>query len=222
MCNKLKGTLDDNCFIRRIGHILSYNNAVDTDMSFPELFGNHIASNYLTFTRIADKRQFTFELSPKQFDEITAENCYICGKQNTEIHKNGIDRFNNDIGYIVENCRPCCTECNFMKGIYSYDIFIEKIQAIYNKHKELFKIDTVSHTNICDKYLPEIFIQKRQKRVLKEKPTETKTKEQIKEEARLRKKKQRDELKEKLGHAKYKEIRANEMDAYRQNKDNNA
>jgi hypothetical protein len=82
----------------------------------------------------------------------------------------------------------------------------------------LFKPDTVLDTNICDTYVPEIFIQKKQKRVLKEKPTETKTKEQIKEESRLRKKKQRDELKEQLGHAKYKEIRANEMNTYRQNK----
>jgi len=207
MCNKLKGTLDDNCFIKRIGHILSHNNGVDTDISFPELFGNHIAGNYCTFNRIADERQMTFELSPEQFHEITAENCYICGKQNTEIHKNGIDRFNNAIGYIVENCKPCCTECNFMKGIYGYDIFIEKILLIYNKHIELFKENTVM-IDISNNYIPEIFIQKHKKRAAKEKPTETKTKDQIKEEARLRKKKQRDEVKEKLGHEKYKEIRA--------------
>ena len=100
MCNKLKGTLDDGCFIRRIGHILSYNNVVDTDMSFPELFGNHIAGKYTTFHRIAIERHLLFELSSEQFNKITAENCYICGKQNTEIHKNGIDRFDNNIGYI--------------------------------------------------------------------------------------------------------------------------
>jgi hypothetical protein len=217
ICNKLKGTLDDNCFIRRIGHILSYNNAVDMDMSFPELFGNHIAGKYKKFIKNADERQLTFELSQEQFDEITAENCYICGKQNTEIHKNGIDRFNNAIGYILENCLPCCTECNFMKGIYSYGVFIDKLQAIYNKHKELFR-NTNVNTSTTNLYIPEICVQKIKKRAVKEKPTETKTKQQIKEEARLRKKKQRDELKEKLGHAKYKEIRANEMKAYRQNK----
>ena len=98
-----------------------------------------------------------------------------------------------------------------MKGIYSYDIFIEKLQLIYNKHQALFQ-----NTSVLDTYVPELFIQKRQKRVVKEKPTETKTKEQIKEEARLHKKKQWDELKEKLGYAKYKEIRANEMNDYRQ------
>jgi hypothetical protein len=217
MCNKLKGTLDDICFIKRIGHILSYNRAIDAQISFHELFGNHIAGDYKKFIKNANDREIQFELSLEQFENVTKENCYICGKQNNEIQRNGIDRFNNDIGYIIENCRPCCTECNFMKGIYSYDIFMEKLQLIYNKHKDLFH-DINVNTAAINVYIPEICVQKIKKRVVKENPTETKTKEQIKEEARLRKKKQRDELKEKLGHAKYKEIRANEMNAYRKNK----
>jgi hypothetical protein len=181
------------------------------------LFGNHIAGDYKKFIKNANDREIQFELSLEQFENVTKENCYICGKQNNEIQRNGIDRFNNDIGYIIENCRPCCTECNFMKGIYSYDIFMEKLQLIYNKHKDLFH-DINVNTAAINVYIPEICVQKIKKRVVKENPTETKTKEQIKEEARLRKKKQRDELKEKLGHAKYKEIRANEMNAYRKNK----
>lgn len=216
MCNKLKGTLDDLCFIRRIGHILSYNKRVDEKITFTELFGNHIASNYNIFNKIAVERQLQFELSLEHFQLITSENCYICGKQNTEMHKNGIDRFNNEIGYVIENCKSCCTECNFMKGIYNYDLFMEKIQLIYNKNKALICRNVITNSNIS--YIPEIFIQKRQKRVIKEKPSEVKTAEQIKEEARLRKKKQRDELKEKVGHAKYKEMRSEEMKTYRQNK----
>ena len=43
---------------------------------------------------------------------------------------------------------------------------------------------------------------------MKEKPSDTKTLHQITEESRLRKKNKRDDLKEKIGHAKYKEMRA--------------
>jgi hypothetical protein len=227
MCNKLKGTLDDICFIKRIGHILSYIKVIDINVSFPELFGNHIAGKYKKFMRIARERQLVFELSSEQFDEITAENCYICGKQNTEIHKNGIDRFDNNIGYIIENCRPCCTECNFMKGIYNYIDFMEKLQFIYNKHfakysghplgvegirgnsreRSSSEFQIFQHNTISDNYMPEIFIQKHQKRRTKEIPSITKTAEQIKEEVRQSNQKQRDEIKERLGHIKYKEIR---------------
>ena len=200
MCNKLKGTLDDRCFIRRIGHILSYNKVVNMDILFPELFGDHIAGNYTTFNRSAIERHLVFELSLEQFENITRENCYICGKQNTEIHHNGIDRFNNNIGYLIENCRPCCTECNFMKGIYSYDIFMEKIQLIYNNHTVIF----YNNSSPENGYIPEIRIQRIKKRIVKEKPSDTKTLYQITEESRLCKKNKRDDLKEKLGHAKYK------------------
>ena len=203
MCNKLKGTLDDICFIKRVGHIMSYNNLTDTDLSFPELFGSHISGNYCNFNRIAKERLLSFELSIEQFEYVTKQNCYICGKENTEIHKNGIDRLDNDIGYILENCRPCCTECNFMKGIYSYDVFIEKLKLIYNKH-----LQTIQYTTISSDYVPEIYIQKHQNRKIKENPSITKTTEQIKEEIRQCKQKQRDEIKERLCHSKYKELRA--------------
>ena len=75
---------------------------------------------------------------------------------------------------------------------------------IYNNHIAIF----YNNSYIENGYVPEIYIQKWKRRIIKEKPSDTKTAEQIKEESRLRKKKQRDELKEKLGHAKYKEIRS--------------
>jgi hypothetical protein len=90
-----------------------------------------------------------------------------------------------------------------MKGIYSYDIFIEKLKLIYNKH-----FQTIQYTTISSDYVPEIYIQKHQKRKTKEKPSITKTTEQIKEEIRQCKQKQRDEIKERLCHSKYKELRA--------------
>lgn len=88
-----------------------------------------------------------------------------------------------------------------MKGLYSYNIFIEKLLLIYSTHYQ-----TVQHITISNNYIPEIHIQKHQNRRIKEKPSITKTVKQIKEEVRQRKQNQRNEIKERLDHAKYKEI----------------
>lgn len=42
----------------------------------------------------------------------------------------GIDRVDNSVGYTIENCVPCCTSCNFMKGKMTKDDFIEKVSQI--------------------------------------------------------------------------------------------
>ena len=36
---------------------------------------------------------------------------------------NGIDRFDNTIGYELHNCVPCCGFCNFAKGKHTYQEF---------------------------------------------------------------------------------------------------
>ncbi len=52
-------------------------------------------------------------------------------KNNKLIHRNGIDRFDNTIGYIKDNCRSCCSLCNYLKRDSSYEKFINKIKRIY-------------------------------------------------------------------------------------------
>jgi len=39
---------------------------------------------------------------------------------------------NNNIGYIYENCKPCCEMCNFMKRNYSLKEFLELLKTIKN------------------------------------------------------------------------------------------
>jgi hypothetical protein len=51
-------------------------------------------------------------------EEKTKESCYLCGKEENETHKNGIDRFDNTKGYTEENIRSCCVSCNYMKKDY--------------------------------------------------------------------------------------------------------
>ena len=48
----------------------------------------------------------------------------------------GIDRIDSSIGYVVENCVPCCTLCNRMKSNLSGREFIAHVDRIASKFYE--------------------------------------------------------------------------------------
>lgn len=47
---------------------------------------------------------------------------------------NGIDRKNNDLGYVASNCVPCCVICNRGKNNMSYNDFVSYISRIKNSN----------------------------------------------------------------------------------------
>jgi hypothetical protein len=75
-----------------------------------------------------------FELDFDTFVSICAGDCHYCGsKASNRRHRgrangaffyNGIDRKDNLIGYIPENCVPCCKVCNRAKREMGYLDFI--------------------------------------------------------------------------------------------------
>ena len=134
MCNFIKGSLDEITFYRRVEHILTYNGLIEGGELFPNAFANHLSSGYSNCRSRAIKKQFEFELTEEQFHTLKKNECYLCGKKKDEHHINGIDRFDNNIGYVLENCRTCCGECNYMKRDYDYDSFMEKLKLIYQKY----------------------------------------------------------------------------------------
>ena len=103
----------------------------------------------------AKKRGIKFRLTFVQLKELISQNCHYC--DNAPVHKpvrtvknknislegrgivaNGIDRKNNKIGYIINNCVPCCPDCNFMKQDMDIGQFLNKIIQIYgNLPKEI-------------------------------------------------------------------------------------
>ena len=54
------------------------------------------------------------------------------GLEHTVYHAkvNGIDRVNNNIGYILNNCVACCKYCNIAKGVRTITEFLEHVQSI--------------------------------------------------------------------------------------------
>jgi hypothetical protein len=134
MCNYLKRVLDKDIFIKKIEHILSYQKIINGNY-YPHYFVDHNNVFYKSYKNNANDKSLEFVISEEEFYEITKSNCYICGKTNSDKHKNGIDRFDNKLGYTIENSKSCCGDCNIMKRIYSFEELLEKFALIYEKHK---------------------------------------------------------------------------------------
>jgi len=100
------------------------------------------AFNYLLcrYRSAATRRGYSWELDRKQFKKLTSSNCYYCGRPPEQVISrndyygdyvyNGVDRKDNDIGYLPENVVPCCGDCNRFKGVMHHDRFTEMVTQI--------------------------------------------------------------------------------------------
>jgi len=263
MCNVMKGTLTANVFLKRIEHILTHQGYINGNL-YPEYFANHIASTFNQYKTRAEEKNLDFEISEDDYYYIIMEKCYICGKKSETEHINGIDRINNDKGYILDNVEACCAQCNYMKNKFTLQDFFDKLRKIKKYKLKEFEIvnSKFKYQNIIDqrqhynkiKMLQSTeelkLIYKEKQRIkkqnyrngiknknndvilnndiilnndnddmnIKTKHLNKKTPEQLKEEARIRKQKQRDKLKEKYGDEEYKKKRALELAEYRKKK----
>jgi hypothetical protein len=92
------------------------------------------------------ERNLTFNISYEFFLQITKENCYLCGKEPSQVRKkqakintvvkdyiyNGIDRLESHTGYENNNVKACCKKCNMMKKDLSLLEFLNHINTIIN------------------------------------------------------------------------------------------
>lgn len=98
---------------------------------------------YGNYKRGAEQRYLDFDLSIEEFQEIINKNCYYCDSEPMQFLKkeqarhgivyNGIDRKDNEIGYILENCVPCCKFCNFAKRGDTLENFQAWLERVRNK-----------------------------------------------------------------------------------------
>lgn len=96
---------------------------------------------YRSYSSDASERNLIFELSFEDFKKICQQDCFYCQdppekryenekKAADPIITNGIDRVDNDKGYTLENCVPCCSFCNYAKAAMSVDDFENQVLAI--------------------------------------------------------------------------------------------
>lgn len=86
-----------------------------------------------------------FDLSDELLTQLFAGSCFLCGAkpanrvQRTPRHEvflySGIDRVDSSKGYVPDNVRSCCWNCNRMKGALSDDQFLSHIKAILKHQK---------------------------------------------------------------------------------------
>lgn len=104
---------------------------------------NHL---WRIYTGGAKSRNIEWKLSVSDFLNLVKKDCYYCGanpvQRSVTVHNkskkfetavNGIDRIDSKKPYVLENCVPCCTKCNYMKQDMPQEDFINHIKNIY-KH----------------------------------------------------------------------------------------
>lgn len=99
----------------------------------------HGNSRYCEYRANAKRRGLNFDISVEELESITKKECHYCGGYSSEWDErsrgNGIDRKDSDIGYVIDNCLPCCSKCNFIKNSMPYENFIHYIKRIAERFK---------------------------------------------------------------------------------------
>ncbi len=114
----------------------------------------------------AKERNYSFYLTFEQFKTLVQNVCYYCGDapryynpytkrdktplvlktrkislfkiERATIFIHGIDRVNNEIGYVIDNCVTSCEDCNMAKRSRSSQNFIDQAYRIV-AHQESLK-----------------------------------------------------------------------------------
>lgn len=87
---------------------------------------------YSDYQANARKRGILFDLEFDVFCKLITKPCEYCDAL-AEDEVNGIDRVNNEVGYVIENAVPCCGMCNKMKSDYTLEEFKSHVVRIYEK-----------------------------------------------------------------------------------------
>lgn len=111
------------------------------------------------YKRNADLRELEWHLEENDFRNMTSKPCHYCGTEpkkndrfaveylrrflsrgtkacqktydNKIIYVNGIDRINSTLPYVLDNCVPCCKDCNLGKHIKSKEEFLEWVRRVW-------------------------------------------------------------------------------------------
>jgi hypothetical protein len=140
--------LSSFCFVHKSSQVGSYREQrVDLDENlilFEQAKIVNFDTYYKSYVHRAQKKKYEFKLSFDEFMSIAKQQCYICGLKSLPDKCNGVDRYNNKIGYTLENCKSACKTCNYLKYTFDYDIFMRKVKLIVTKLYNLANGEDVS------------------------------------------------------------------------------
>ncbi len=101
-----------------------------------EVVAFEIKEVWRNIQRNAALKKTLFTLSQQEVEQMVIQPCYYCGFY-SKYKFIGIDRIDNNKGYIPGNCIPSCKMCNMMKSTNHPNIFLDKISLIcsYRQNK---------------------------------------------------------------------------------------
>jgi hypothetical protein len=109
----------------------------------------------------AKKRNIKFSITKDLFRGMTKGKCCYCGRepfthseqrgQNGGYTYNGIDRVDNDKGYVIGNVVSCCKTCNFSKRSMGFDEFKTWVKAISENKEENKVINYINYETMVGK-----------------------------------------------------------------------
>jgi len=91
-------------------------------------YGMSLAGFWRRYKYRAKKAGYEMNITLEDFENITSLPCKYCGENERQ---RGIDRVDNNIGYLKENCVSCCGICNMMKMKLTKEKFLNHIKKIY-------------------------------------------------------------------------------------------
>lgn len=145
-CNYLKWNRNKNEFIEWLKKcctkpIMQHNKIFSASKNDGHVFSSEYSLFSIYKRTSAKNRGYSFELSFEDFFYLTQQNCYYCGVVPSKFYKskyakkgfyyNGIDRINNDLGYLKSNSACCCRDCNNAKSDLTQEEFINRIKKCY-------------------------------------------------------------------------------------------
>lgn len=126
-CNAMKGCIDVDVFIDNVRRIINHRHIQFEDNNrsrLPPFSGR-------TDLREVKKIKNITNIPIKIKKIMLLSNCYLCNNSPAF----GIDRVDASLDYSKENCRPCCSDCNYMKKDLEIEIFENHLSHIHERTK---------------------------------------------------------------------------------------
>lgn len=130
-CNFMKKALDAHTFVERCVHIATCQG--HGEKTYKDNWRPSKHTPFDGYKKRAHMKGLAFEINEEDFFNICSAPCFYCHRQNTYYHSNGIDRIDNSIGYIMNNCVSCCAECNSMKADMDVATFVETCKMVADR-----------------------------------------------------------------------------------------
>jgi hypothetical protein len=90
-----------------------------------------LRERYTSYKSGAKQRNYIFTLTKEQFASFWKKPCYYC---NDVIETIGLDRIDNDKGYVIDNIISCCTGCNLAKRADTQEDYISRCKRVAAAH----------------------------------------------------------------------------------------